>query len=34
MADRTGDAAWRNIRPPLMALTPAQTETLRTALAQ
>src|SRR4029450_3843017 len=29
VADRTGDAAWRNVRPPLLPLTETQHKTLR-----
>jgi len=32
VADRTGDAVWRNVRAPLVGLTEAQRETLRRAL--
>jgi 4-hydroxy-tetrahydrodipicolinate synthase len=32
VADRTGDPGWRNVRPPLMALTEAQRGALRSAL--
>jgi 4-hydroxy-tetrahydrodipicolinate synthase len=32
VADRTGDAAWRNVRPPLLPLTDAQHRTLRASL--
>ena len=32
MADRTGDTAWRNVRPPLVPLTDEQHKTLRDTL--
>jgi len=32
VADRTGDAAWRNVRPPLVPLTDAQHRSLRETL--
>jgi 4-hydroxy-tetrahydrodipicolinate synthase len=32
VADRTRDAAWRNVRPPLLPLTDAQHRTLRASL--
>ena len=32
--DRTGDDAWRNVRPPLVPLTEAQHKTLRETLDQ
>ena len=34
VSDRTGDAAWRNVRPPLVPLTEAQQKTLRETLDQ
>jgi 4-hydroxy-tetrahydrodipicolinate synthase len=34
VSDRTGDVAWRNVRPPLVPLTDAQHKTLRETLDQ